>query len=71
MQVSFIELKIFKWVQFCISLYVYSFFVYSAKRLISANIEMPKTVELLDLSYNDITTIDDDSFKVSHQVFLF
>ncbi|XP_017067043.2 leucine-rich repeat-containing protein 24 [Drosophila eugracilis] len=35
----------------------------SAKRLISANIEMPKTVELLDLSYNDITTIDDDSFK--------
>ncbi|KAI8042136.1 hypothetical protein M5D96_003438 [Drosophila gunungcola] len=35
----------------------------SAKRLISANIEMPETVELLDLSYNDITTIDDDSFK--------
>ncbi|XP_017115973.1 uncharacterized protein LOC108138323 [Drosophila elegans] len=37
----------------------------SAKRLISANIEMPKTVELLDLSYNDITTIDDDSFKTT------
>lgn len=40
----------------------------SAKRLISANIEIPTTVELLDLSYNDITTIDDDSFKVSHQM---
>lgn len=26
---------------------------------------MPKTVELLDLSYNDITSIDDDSFKVN------
>ncbi|KAH8233969.1 hypothetical protein KR032_008404 [Drosophila birchii] len=37
----------------------------SAKRLISANIEMPKTVELLDLSYNDITSIDDDSFKTT------
>ncbi|XP_017002957.2 uncharacterized protein [Drosophila takahashii] len=37
----------------------------SAKRLISANIEMPKTVELLDLSYNDITTIEDDSFKTT------
>ncbi|XP_022214892.2 leucine-rich repeat-containing protein 24 isoform X2 [Drosophila obscura] len=37
--------------------------VCSAKRLISANIEMPKTVELLDLSYNDITSIDDDSFQ--------
>ncbi|XP_017050646.1 leucine-rich repeat-containing protein 24 [Drosophila ficusphila] len=37
----------------------------SAKRLISANIEMPLTVELLDLSYNDITTIDDDSFKTT------
>ncbi|XP_033159656.1 uncharacterized protein LOC117140698 [Drosophila mauritiana] len=39
--------------------------VCSAKRLISANIEIPTTVELLDLSYNDITTIDDDSFKTT------
>ncbi|KAH8267503.1 hypothetical protein KR018_009386 [Drosophila ironensis] len=37
----------------------------SAQRLISANIEMPKTVELLDLSYNDITSIDDESFKTT------
>ncbi|XP_001356005.2 uncharacterized protein [Drosophila pseudoobscura] len=37
--------------------------VCSARRLISANIEMPKTVELLDLSYNDITSIDNDSFQ--------
>ncbi|EDV99288.1 GH13766 [Drosophila grimshawi] len=37
----------------------------SAKRLISANIEMPKTVELLDLSYNDITNIDVDSFEIT------
>lgn len=37
----------------------------SAKRLISASIEMPKTVELLDLSYNDITNIDADCFEVS------
>ncbi|XP_017099477.2 uncharacterized protein [Drosophila bipectinata] len=35
----------------------------SAKRLISPNIEMPKSVELLDLSYNDITSIEDDSFQ--------
>ncbi|XP_030561339.1 leucine-rich repeat-containing protein 24 [Drosophila novamexicana] len=35
----------------------------SAKRLISASLDMPKTVELLDLSYNDITTIDDDCFE--------
>ncbi|XP_030384316.1 uncharacterized protein LOC115631645 [Scaptodrosophila lebanonensis] len=34
----------------------------SAKRLISANMEMPKTVELLDLSYNDITNVDADCF---------
>lgn len=40
-------------------------FLCSAKRLISANIEMPKSVELLDLSYNDITSIEDDSFQVS------
>ncbi|KAH8412171.1 hypothetical protein KR009_000272 [Drosophila setifemur] len=37
----------------------------SAKRLISPNIEMPQTVELLDLSYNDITIIEDDSFKTT------
>jgi len=37
----------------------------SAKRLISASIEMPKSVELLDLSYNDITNIDADCFEVS------
>lgn len=39
--------------------------VCSAKRLISANIEMPKSVELLDLSYNDITSIEDDSFQTT------
>ncbi|KAL7741434.1 hypothetical protein ACLKA6_000761 [Drosophila palustris] len=37
----------------------------SAKRLISASIEMPKTVELLDLSYNDITNIDADCFETT------
>ncbi|KAH8337542.1 hypothetical protein KR074_000272 [Drosophila pseudoananassae] len=37
----------------------------SAKRLISANIEIPKSVELLDLSYNDITNIEDDSFQTT------
>ncbi|XP_068140013.1 uncharacterized protein [Drosophila tropicalis] len=35
----------------------------SAKRLIGANIEIPKTVELLDLSYNDITNIDNECFQ--------
>lgn len=40
----------------------------SAKRLISASIEMPKTVELLDLSYNDITNIDADCFEVSRTI---
>ncbi|KAH8293148.1 hypothetical protein KR044_007058 [Drosophila immigrans] len=37
----------------------------SAKRLISASIEMPKSVELLDLSYNDITNIDADCFETT------
>ncbi|XP_030241414.1 leucine-rich repeat-containing protein 24 [Drosophila navojoa] len=36
-----------------------------AKRLISASIDMPKSVELLDLSYNDITNIDADCFESS------
>lgn len=40
----------------------------SAKRLISASIDMPKTVELLDLSYNDITNIDADCFEVSRTI---
>lgn len=29
---------------------------------------MPKTVELLDLSYNDITNIDADCFEVSRTI---
>ncbi|KAH8403371.1 hypothetical protein KR222_011428 [Zaprionus bogoriensis] len=37
----------------------------SAKRLISASIDMPKSVELLDLSYNDITNIDADCFETT------
>ncbi|XP_017841311.2 leucine-rich repeat-containing protein 24 [Drosophila busckii] len=37
----------------------------SAKRLISASIEIPKSVELLDLSYNDITSIEADCFETT------
>lgn len=37
----------------------------SNQRLISANIEMSAFVEVLDLSHNDITTIDDKCFTVN------
>lgn len=33
--------------------------------MISANIGMPSPVEYLDISYNDITTLDNECFKVS------
>lgn len=37
----------------------------SGQNLISANIGMPSPVELLDLSHNDITTVDNECFEVS------
>lgn len=40
----------------------------SDENLISANIGMPSPVEYLDISYNDITTIDNECFKVSEAI---
>lgn len=39
----------------------------SHQRLISANVGMSVLVELLDLSYNDITTLDNKCFSVSYK----
>ncbi|XP_065355853.1 leucine-rich repeat-containing protein 15 [Calliphora vicina] len=35
----------------------------SSKRLISAEVELPSQVQILDLSYNDITTVDKKCFE--------
>lgn len=40
----------------------------SGQNLISANIGMSSLVEYLDLSHNDITTIDNDCFKVCQNI---
>lgn len=62
----------FSSIKFSNSILCHFFYLISKKKnknsggnLISANIGMPSPVEYLDISYNDITTIDNECFKVS------